>query len=64
MPTLLIGADRDPITSLADQERLQTLFPDARLTVLAGVGHLVHYEKPREAAELIVDFLEAGSVAA
>ena len=64
VPTLLIGADRDPITSLADQQRLQTLFPDARLTVLGGVGHLVHYEKPREAAELIVEFLEAGSVAA
>lgn len=63
VPTLLIGADNDPITTVAAQEKLLTLFPDARLTILAGVGHLVHYEKPREAATLIVDFLQDGSVA-
>jgi len=62
-PTLLIGADHDPITTVAAQERLATLFPDARLTILTGVGHLVHYEKPREAAEQIVAFLGTGEVA-
>jgi len=61
-PTLLIGADNDPITSVEAQEALETLFPDAQLTILKGVGHLVHYEKPREAAELIVEFLGAGRV--
>ena len=63
VPTLLIGADNDPITTVAAQEKLLTLFPDARLTILAGVGHLVHYEKPREAATLIIDFLQDGYVA-
>ena len=62
-PTLLIGADNDPITTVAAQEKLQTLFPDARLVILEGVGHLVHYEKPREAAALIVDFVGEGSLA-
>ena len=62
-PTLLVGADRDPITTVAAQERLRDLFPDARLIILKGVGHLVHYERPREAAQAIVDFLGAGSVA-
>jgi pimeloyl-ACP methyl ester carboxylesterase len=62
VPTLLVGADRDPITTVAAQERLSTLFPDARLVVIPGVGHLVHYEKPREAAEAIVAFLGAGRV--
>ena len=61
-PTLLVGADRDPITSVAAQEHLATLFPDARLTILHNVGHLVHYEKPREAAEAIVAFLGGGEV--
>lgn len=61
-PTLLIGADNDPITTVAAQKTLQTLFPDARLTILEGVGHLVHYEKPVEAAREIVDFLGAGRV--
>lgn len=60
VPTLLIGADNDPITTVAAQEKLVTLFPDARLVILEGVGHLVHYEKPREAAQEIVDFLQAG----
>ncbi len=62
-PTLLIGADRDPITTVAAQEHLASLFPDARLVILTGVGHLVHYEKPVEAATAIVDFLGVGSVA-
>lgn len=62
-PTLLIGADNDPITTVAAQEKLATLFPDARLVILHGVGHLVHYEKPQEAAEALVGFLGDGSVA-
>jgi pimeloyl-ACP methyl ester carboxylesterase len=64
VPTLLIGADNDPITSVAAQRKLETLFPDGKLVILKGVGHLVHYEKPREAAEQIVAFLGVGQVAA
>ena len=60
VPTLVIGADRDPITSADDQIRLAQLFADARLVMLHEVGHLVHYERPREAAEAIVAFLGAG----
>lgn len=60
VPTLLIGADNDPITTVEAQEHLVTLFPDARLVIIPGVGHLVHYEKPREAAHALVDFLGAG----
>ncbi|MCU1578915.1 MAG: alpha/beta hydrolase [Rhodoglobus sp.] len=62
VPTLLIAADRDPISSVAAQQKLVELFPDATLVVLEGVGHLVHYEKPREAAEQVVAFLGAGQV--
>lgn len=56
-PTLLIAADRDDITALPRQYELQALFPDAQLDVVHGVGHLIHYEKPLEAATLITDFL-------
>ena len=62
-PTLLIGADSDPITTVEAQRTLEGLFPDARLTILEGVGHLVHYEKPAEAAREIVSFLGDGRVA-
>ncbi|MCU1528558.1 MAG: hydrolase [Frondihabitans sp.] len=56
-PTLLVAADRDDITALPAQYELQKLFPDAQLTVIHGVGHLIHYEKPKEAAIAIEDFL-------
>ncbi len=64
VPTLLIAAELDPITTVADEEKLRDLLPDAELHVLGGVGHLIHYERPREAAELIVSFLGVGAVAA
>ena len=57
MPTLLVAADRDDITALPAQRKLQKLFPNARLAVIEGVGHLIHYEKPREAAVAIEEFL-------
>jgi len=62
VPTLLIGADRDPINPVEAQHRLEALFPNAKLVILEGVGHLVHYERPREAAEQIVSFLGDGRV--
>ncbi|MGN6125176.1 MAG: alpha/beta fold hydrolase, partial [Humibacter sp.] len=46
-PVLLVVSDKDDITPLAAQHRLQTLFPNAALQVVdGGVGHLVHYEAP------------------
>jgi len=57
-PTLLVASDRDDITPLAAQERLATLFPDATLRVIPGVGHLIHYEAPAAAARFVRDFLE------
>ncbi|TIH40759.1 alpha/beta fold hydrolase [Subtercola vilae] len=58
LPTLLVAADRDDITPVAAQERLVTLLPNAELVVLPGVGHLVHYERPAEAAAAIEAFLK------
>lgn len=56
-PTLLIAADRDDITPIEAERVLATRFPDARLVEIQGVGHLIHYEKPGEAAAAIRDFL-------
>jgi pimeloyl-ACP methyl ester carboxylesterase len=61
-PTLLIAAERDPITPVAAEQRLADRMPNARLVVIPGVGHLIHYEKPREAAAAIVDYLGSGSI--
>lgn len=57
MPVLLIAAEQDDLGSVAGQQHLASLIPDAELHILPGVGHLVHYEKPAEAASLIEDFL-------
>jgi pimeloyl-ACP methyl ester carboxylesterase len=57
VPTLLIAADRDDITALPAQHALRALFPDARLTVVDGVGHLIHYETPQEAAAAVQGFV-------
>ncbi|MDI6942420.1 alpha/beta hydrolase [Microbacterium barkeri] len=56
-PTLLIAADRDDITPIEAERALRGLFPDARLVELADVGHLIHYERPAEAAEAIRSFV-------
>lgn len=62
MPTLLIGADRDPITSMHALQGLHEKIVGSQLVVLHGVGHLIHYERPREAATAITEFLGAGRV--
>ncbi|PWB96658.1 alpha/beta fold hydrolase [Salinibacterium hongtaonis] len=57
VPTLLIAADRDDITPLSANRALSAAIPTASLVVLENVGHLIHYEKPAEAARAIADFL-------
>lgn len=57
VPVLLIGTVLDDITTPAEQERLAAVFPDARLEMIDGTGHLVHYEKPDAVAALIREFL-------
>jgi pimeloyl-ACP methyl ester carboxylesterase len=53
LPVHLVAAEHDDITTLEDVRELAGMLPDATLAVLRDVGHLVHYEKPREAAEQI-----------
>ncbi|MFP3465410.1 alpha/beta fold hydrolase [Leifsonia sp. SIMBA_070] len=60
-PTLLVAAEKDDITPLAAEYRLQMLFPTAELVVIPEVGHLIHYETPAAAADAIRSFLRGGS---
>lgn len=59
-PTLLIAGDRDDITPLPAQLVLQRRIPGARLRILPGTGHLVHYEAVPDAAAEIIEFLRQG----
>jgi pimeloyl-ACP methyl ester carboxylesterase len=62
--TLLVAAEKDDITPIAAEYRLQTLFPEAELVVIPDVGHLIHYETPVSAARAIEEFLGLGSESA
>lgn len=59
LPVLLIAAEDDDLGSVEGQRRLAGSIDHSRLEILTGVGHLIHYEKPTEAAELILSFLES-----
>lgn len=59
LPVLLIAAADDDLGSIAGQRRLQAAIAGSRLEILPDVGHLIHYEKPTEAAALIADFLQS-----
>lgn len=56
-PVLLIAGERDEVAPLEGQFALLETFPDARLDVIPGVGHLVHYETPVAAAAAIRAFV-------
>lgn len=57
LPTLLIAGDRDDITPINKQHELSALFPNAKLEIIKGVGHLTHYETPNEVAESTKKFI-------
>ena len=57
IPTLLIAAELDDITPVQAHRDLVATMTDARLEVLLGVGHLIHYEEPELAAAAIHSFL-------
>ena len=58
LPVLLIAGEEDEIATLPDQHRLAALLPDCTLNVIPGVGHLIHYETPGQAAGFIRSFLK------
>ncbi|MBF4462360.1 MULTISPECIES: alpha/beta fold hydrolase [unclassified Rathayibacter] len=60
VPVQLIAAAQDDITPLAAQYRLLEALPHGRLHVIDGVGHLIHYETPDEAAAVLRAALEEG----
>lgn len=57
VPTLLIAGERDDLAPPATQQKLLAALPAAQLVVIDNVGHLIHYEKPAEAAGAIREFL-------
>lgn len=59
MPTLVIGAENDQVSSHVTQKAFAESLLDATYVEIPEVGHLVHYEKPTEAAAAIRAFLSS-----
>ncbi|SHK85062.1 Pimeloyl-ACP methyl ester carboxylesterase [Pseudonocardia thermophila] len=55
VPVLLIAGERDDLAPADAQRALLPLFPDARLVLLPGTGHLAHYEQPAEIAAALAE---------
>lgn len=55
--TLVIGADEDVVTPLAEVEAMQEKIPRSRLVVLRGAGHLSNLEAPDDFSTALADFL-------
>jgi pimeloyl-ACP methyl ester carboxylesterase len=54
----LLGTEFEEMGWGVDPDDLRRCLPrQARLEVLKGVGHFIHIERPRETAQLVLDFL-------
>lgn len=58
VPTLLIAAERDRAAPPKTMQRMAEAIPGARLSVLAGVGHVAHLERPAAFQAALLPFLE------
>ncbi len=71
-PTLILGGELDPITTVADVEELAAAIPNSQLEVFRDAGHGVFRDQPTRALAVIREFvlargdasatLEAGAV--
>jgi poly(3-hydroxyoctanoate) depolymerase len=55
--TLVLAADDDPISHLANSRLIARLIPHATLAVIEGGGHLFAITRPQETARLVERFL-------
>ena len=57
-PTLLVWGDRDRLVDVAIAPRAARTYPDVRLLVLPGVGHVAQMERPETVARAFLGMLE------
>ena len=57
--TLLIAGEKDDITSIEKQRELAKMFRQATLVEIPDVGHLTHYETPKEVAAAVQAFIKS-----
>ncbi|EXF24723.1 hypothetical protein BG28_04420 [Nesterenkonia sp. AN1] len=57
LPVLLAPGAKDQLSTPAGQRRLRAMIPRAHTEVLCETGHLLHYEKPAQAARALRRFI-------
>ena len=55
--TLVLAGSEDPATPPAQGEAIQQRIPGARMSILAGAGHLANLEQPEAFTRLLLDHL-------
>ena len=58
VPVLVVVGEEDKLTPAADAEAMVAALPNARLSRIAGAGHLAPLERHDVVAGLLVEFLE------
>ena len=56
-PTLFVAGGNSNHVQPRDHALVKTLFPKARIEIIAGAGHWLHAEKPGPFLNLLKDFL-------
>jgi pimeloyl-ACP methyl ester carboxylesterase len=59
VPTLLVWGSRDSIVPVETGHRLAASMPQARLTIMDGIGHQPMWEAPEAFHAVVVPFLQA-----
>jgi non-heme chloroperoxidase len=57
-PTLILWGDKDEYAVRAAQDALLAAIPDSRLVIYEGAGHCPHWERPLQATEDILAFVQ------
>ncbi|MFH0767592.1 MAG: alpha/beta hydrolase [Bacillota bacterium] len=58
-PTLIIAADEDFLTPIANQKELHKAIKNSEMIILPGVGHASMYERPLIFVTLVLGFINA-----
>jgi magnesium chelatase accessory protein len=64
LPVLLAHGSRDATIPPSTSRTVASRLPDARLSILSGLGHLAHEEQPATHAALILDFARSKGIVA
>jgi len=57
VPTLLMWGEKDPAVYASSAVRLAEFFPDSKLIIFPGIGHLPYEECPEEFNRELIEFL-------